>query len=130
MNKGTGGKCEICGEPVDPHSSFVGNFFKTVAHTRCVRMNRMPKTVRPKEVVIDGKGYDKCPHPRCDHMVEILGYNPASGYRTIKFASTDPDADIYAHIKQAHGYVWVNAGGRGGGWYPVGKFFHPRPEIK
>jgi hypothetical protein len=53
----------------------------------------MPKTVRPKNVVIDGKAYVKCSYPSCGYMVEDWGYDPKTGLgRKILL---QPERDIY-----------------------------------
>jgi hypothetical protein len=86
----------------------------------------MPKTVRPKEVVIGDKVYDKCPYRGCAHMVEVGKLvDEDTIMRPKKLASPD---DIYGRIRQVHGYVWLTKGGRGG-WWHISKF-HPRPEVE
>ncbi len=79
------------------------------------KKKRMPKTVRPKFVVIDGKGYDKCPYRGRGHVVEVIGYNPKAMARPIKLASPD---DIYGHIRSVHGFVWLRKG-KTAGWWPL-----------
>jgi hypothetical protein len=84
---------------------------------------RMPKTVRPKNVVIGDKAYVKCPYPDCGYMVEDRGYNPKTQLR--REMLYDPDYDIYKHVREAHELVWLNKG-KAPGWRPRSKF-HPRP---
>jgi hypothetical protein len=81
---------------------------------------RMPKTVRPKFVEIDGRGYDKCPYPDCGFMVEDTSYNPKARSRIEKLYSPDPNWNIYEHIKQVHGFVWLRKG-KTAGWWPLSK---------
>jgi len=73
----------------------------------------IPKTVRRKHIVIDGREYDKCPYQDCGFMVEDKGYRGALDV-------------VDEHVRQAHGFVWLNKG-KSPGWYPLTKF-HPRVE--
>jgi hypothetical protein len=92
--------------------------------TKPEKERRMPKTVRPKEVVIGDKLYDKCPYQGCGHMVEVMGSNAKSGLRPIKLPSPD---DIYGHIRKEHGMVWMSIG-KHAGWHRLSKFHHPKLE--
>jgi hypothetical protein len=87
------------------------------------KQHRMPKTVRTKFVVIDGKEYIKCPYEGCDYMVENRYYDPKSEIHSVFFPA---EQKVYTHIREEHGYVWLSKGGRSG-WWPLSKF-HPRPE--
>jgi hypothetical protein len=82
---------------------------------------RMAKTAQPKNVEIDGKAYLKCPHPDCNHMVRDWGYDPKSDLRRKMLSSPN---DIYGHLKNVHGLVWLSKGGRSG-WHQLSSFRHP-----
>jgi hypothetical protein len=86
----------------------------------------IPKTVRPKWVVVDDKkAYYTCPYRGCDFMVEDSEYDPKYGLHTQGFICI-PEDKVFKHVKEVHGFVWLRKG-KSAGWYPLSKF-HPRPE--
>jgi hypothetical protein len=52
------------------------------------KKKRMAKTAQPKNVVIDGEAYVKCPYPDCGYMVRDWGYKKQEAGKKLRNSST------------------------------------------
>lgn len=80
----------------------------------------IPKTVRRRRIIIDGKEYNKCPYQDCDFMVEDKDF---------WVIDQGPQDQVDRHVEKQHGFVWFRKG-KNAGWWPLAKFQQAREDFE